>query len=400
MKLISDKLSYIKPSPTLEITQKAEMLKRSGIDIVSLSVGEPDFLLTDNIKQSIVKALQDNKTRYTATDGIIELKEAIAEKYNLYYQLQYKLDEVIVSSGGKQVIYNLFLSTLNQYDEVIIPSPYWVSYTDIVSLCEGTPIIVECSEENDFKLTPELLEANITDKTKWVVINSPSNPTGSVYSKEELLGLVSVLLKYPNIQIMSDDIYEHILYDCEFFNIAMLSKELKDRVFIVSGVSKTYSMTGLRIGYGLGNSKIIKAMKIIQSQSTSNPSSISQYGALEALIGDQSFINLHNTEFKKRLNYLFTTLNAMEGITLRNKPKGAFYVFPSCKGVFGKKTPNGNIIKNSNDFAAYLLEFGEVAVVPGIAFGAEGYFRISFATSLAMLEKACTKINSALAKLV
>jgi aspartate aminotransferase len=399
MNLISNKLSYIKPSPTLEIAQKAQNLKRAGADIISLSVGEPDFFVKDNIKHAIMKALQDNKTCYTNVDGIIELKEAISKKYNIDYKLEYNLDEIIVSSGGKQVIYNLFLATLNPEDEVIIPAPYWVSYVDIVALCGGTPIIVDCSVDNNFKLTTESLENTITAKTKWLILNSPSNPTGSVYSKEELINISNILLKYPHVQIMSDDIYEHILYKGDFYNLAMISDKFKERTFIVSGVSKTYSMTGLRIGYGLGNSKIINAMKIIQSQSTSNPTSISQYGALEALTCQQSFIKENNNAFYERLDYLFNKLNSIDGLSLKDKPDGAFYVFPSCFELFGKKTPQNQTINTSNDFASYLLEFAGIAIVPGIAFGKEGYFRISFATSLENIKKACNKIEIAISNL-
>jgi aspartate aminotransferase len=400
MSIISKKLSYIKPSPTLEITQKAENLRQSGIDVISLSVGEPDFFLTDNIKQAIIQALEDNKTRYTNVDGIAELKQAIANKYDDQYNLKYNLNEIIVSSGGKQVIYNLFLSTLNPGDEVIIPAPYWVSYTDIVALCEGVPVILDCSEEDNFKITEKSLEQTITEKTKWLILNSPSNPTGSVYSKEELENISQILVEYPHVQIMSDDIYEHVLYNGKFYNLPMVLPELKERVFIVSGVSKTYSMTGLRIGYGLGNSKIINAMKIIQSQSTSNPTSISQYGALEAIRGDQSFIKTHNDVFEERLDYLFTRINSIKGLSIQRKPDGAFYIFPSCLGIFGKKTPKGDEISNSNNFCSYLLEYGQVAVVPGIAFGKEGYFRISFATSMDKLQKACDKIELAINNLI
>jgi aspartate aminotransferase len=400
MSIISKKLGYIKPSPTLEVTQKAETLRQSGIDVISLSVGEPDFFLTDNIKQAIIQALENNKTRYTNVDGIVELKEAIANKYNMHYNLNFNLNEIIVSSGGKQVIYNLFLSTLNPKDEVIIPAPYWVSYTDIVALCEAVPVILDCPEENNFKIIEQSLDETITEKTKWVILNSPSNPTGSVYSKEELYKIGQILVKYPHVQIMSDDIYEHVLYNGEFYNLPMVLPELKERVFIVSGVSKTYSMTGLRIGYGLGNSKIINAMKILQSQSTSNPTSISQYGALEAIVGDQSFIKMHNDVFKERLNYLFTRINSINGLSIQHKPDGAFYIFPSCLGIFGKKTPSGQEITNSNNFCSYLLDYAQVAVVPGIAFGKEGYFRISFATSMDKIKRACDKIELAINNLV
>ena len=396
---LSNKMRNIKPSPTLEVTAQASALKMEGIDIISLSVGEPDLLIQNHIKESIINAIKDNKTKYTAVDGIIELKEAIKNKYINLYNLKYDLANIIISTGGKQVIYNLFSATLNEGDEVIIPCPYWGSYPDMVKLCGGNPVILNTDTITNFKITPQKLEEHITSKTKWLIINSPTNPTGETYTKSELESIGKLLAKYPNVNILSDDIYEHILYEGNFYNLAMTSPEIKSRVFMISGVSKTYSMTGLRIGYGIGNPNIVKTMKIIQSQSTSNPSSICQYGALEAINGKQGFIESNNMIFRKRGDFLFDALNKIKGIRINKKPSGTFYLFPACSDLFGLKTASGKIINNSTDFACFLLEEARVAIVPGIAFGAEGYFRISYAVSLDNLKLACNNIKKAIDRL-
>ena len=399
IKTLSNRMRDIKASPTLELTAKASDLKKKGRDIISLSVGEPDLLMQNNIKKAIINALEGNKTKYTPVDGILELKQAIQDKYAHQYNLKYGLDNIIVSSGGKQVIYNLFAATLNEGDQVIIPSPYWVSYPDMVKLSGGMPLIVKTDTETNFKITPQQLEQNITSKTKWLIINSPSNPTGEIYTKEELGSIAKILERYPNVNILSDDIYEHILYASQFYNLAMISPEIRSRVFIMSGVSKTYSMTGLRIGYGIGNPDIIQAMKIIQSQSTSNPSSICQYGALEAINGKQDFIKSNNMIFKERRDFLFDALNEIQGISINKKPAGAFYLFPACSELFGLKTSSGQIINNSTDFAYFLLEEANISIVPGIVFGEEGYFRISYAVSIETLQQACDNIRKAIDRL-
>jgi aspartate aminotransferase len=399
MPLVSGLLSLIKPSPTLVVTQKAAELKRQGIDIISLGAGEPDFDTPDNIKNAAIRGIKLGYTKYTNVDGMIELKEAIQAKFKRENNLNYALNEIIVSTGGKQVIYNLFIASLNKGDEVIIPSPYWVSYPDIVLLAGGVPVFVNCNMDSSFKLDLTALEQAITPKTKWLIINSPSNPTGAAYSYEDLSKLGKLLSKYPHIYIMSDDIYEHIIFnDFKFYNLAQVMPDLRDRIFIVNGVSKSYSMTGWRIGYGAGPKDLIKAMTIIQSQSTSNPSSISQIAAIEALNGPQDFIKENALNFQKKRDLALSILNDTKYLTCY-KPEGAFYLFPKCDEVFGRRTPGGEIISNSNDLGKYLIEQANVAVVPGIAFGLEGYFRISYATSMEMLEKGCMRINKACGQL-
>ena len=393
--LIADKLKFIKPSPTLEVSKKANMLKAEGKNIISLSLGEPDFDTPDNIKDKAILAIRQGRTKYTNIDGITELKKAVANKFLIENHLNFNLNEIIVSSGAKQVIYNLFMASLNADDEVLIPSPYWVSYPDIVALCGGTPRIIETIFENKFKLTCQQLEKNISTKTKWLILCSPSNPTGVTYSKEELEAFAVVLRKYPHVYVMSDDIYEHIIFDnFIFYTLAQVAPDLKDRIFIVNGVSKAYSMTGWRIGYGAGPKQLIDAMAIIQSQSTSNPCSISQYAALEALEGPQDFIKTNARIFQEKRNLCIKLLQQQGDIEIF-APEGAFYLFPSCRKFFNKITPTQEVIKNDNDFAKYLLEYAQVAVVPGIAFGAEGYFRLSYATSFELLEKACNQIVNA-----
>ena len=393
MSIVSNSLKRIKPSPTLAVTQKARELKAAGKEIISLGAGEPDFDTPDNIKQAAIKAINDGDTKYTAVDGTPVLKNAIIKKFKRENNLDYQADQVTVGAGGKHVIYNAMVATLNEGDEVVIPAPYWVSYPDIVLLAGGTPIILECNEKQGFKINPSELEKSITKKTKWIILNSPSNPTGACYSEEDIKEIAKVLIKHPHVNILSDDIYEHVAYEgFKFFTIAQIN-ELKERVLTMNGVSKAYSMTGWRIGYAAGPKEIIKAISKIQSQSTSNPSSISQAAAVEALNGTQDFIKKRAMSFQERRNFVVKALNKIEGINCLN-PDGAFYVFPSCKELIGKKDLNGKELKTDNDFIQSLLENSGVAVVQGSAFGLEGFFRISYATSMKNLEKALEKISS------
>lgn len=399
MAFISDSLKKIKPSPTLAVTAKAKELKAAGKDVIGLGSGEPDFDTPDHIKKGAIQAMERGETKYTAVDGTPELKKAIVDKFKNENGLDYEVQNISVGTGGKQVLYNALIATLNPGDEVIIPAPYWVSYPDIVALGGGTPVIVECGEETSFKLTAVALEAAITEKTKWLVFNSPSNPTGETYSEEEIAALVEVLKKHPQIYVLSDDIYEHVVYDgFKFKAFAAVAPELKDRILTLNGVSKAYSMTGWRIGYAAGPVELIKAMAKIQSQSTSNPSSISQAAAVTALTAGNDFMADMLIAFKRRRDMVVEGLNKIEGITCR-KPSGAFYVFPSCKRLFGKKTPSGKVINDDNDFASYLLEEHLVAIVQGTAFGAPGFFRISYATSDEALQKALERIEKAVAEL-
>ena len=392
MSIISDSLKRIKPSPTIAVTQKARELKASGKDVIGLGAGEPDFDTPDNIKEAAIKAIKDGDTKYTAVDGTQILKEAIVNKFKRENNLDYTIDQITVGAGGKHVIYNLMMATLNKGDEVLIPAPYWVSYPDIVLLAGATPVAVECSEEQDFKITAKDLESKITNNTKWLIINSPSNPTGSTYSEQEIKNLSQVLKRNPHVNILSDDIYEHITYGgFKFFTIAQIP-ELKNRVVTMNGVSKSYAMTGWRIGYAAGPIEIIKAISKIQSQSTTNPSSISQAAAVEALNGNQDFISIRAKAFEERRDFVVNTLNSINGIKCL-KPDGAFYVFPSCKNLIGKKDINGKKIENDTDFVQSLLENNGVAVVQGSAFGLEGYFRISYATSMDNLKRALKKIS-------
>jgi len=391
MNIISDSLKRIKPSPTIAVTQKARELRAAGKDVIGLGAGEPDFDTPDNIKEAAIKAIKEGDTKYTAVDGTPALKKAIVNKFKKENNLDYLPEQISVGTGGKQIIFNAILATVNLGDEVIIPAPYWVSYPDIVLLAGGTPKIVKCSEKNQFKITPDELKKNITDKTKWLIINSPSNPTGFGYTQKELEDLGEILKKNKNVLILSDDIYEHITYDnFKFFTMAQI-KELKDRTLTMNGVSKSYAMTGWRIGYGAGITEIIKAMAKLQSQSTSNPSSISQAAAVEALNGSQDFILKRNQSFKVRRDFVVEALNKIDGITCL-KPNGAFYVFPNCSKCFNKKDKTGKIINNDSDFVSSLLETYQVAVVQGSAFGLEGYFRISYATSMDNLKKALDRI--------
>jgi len=399
MSILSTSLSRIKESPTIAITQKARLLKESGKEVIALASGEPDFDTPDNIKAAAIKAIKEGQTKYTAVDGTPELKKAIVNKFKKENNLSFDVDNITVGTGGKQVIYNCILATINPGDEVIIPAPYWVSYPDMVLLAGGTPKFVECDERSDFKISADQLDKMITAKTKWFILNSPGNPTGMCYSRSELTELVKVLKKHKHVNILTDDIYEHIIYqdkgsnDSKFVNILEIDNSLSDRTLVVNGVSKAYAMTGWRIGYAAGSKTLIKAIQKIQSQSTTNPSSISQAAAVEALNGDQSFINPRAIEFKKRRDFVVSALNNTKGLTCVN-PQGAFYVFPNCKKLMNKKTSSGKVIKNDTDFATYLLEETGVAIVQGSAFGLEGYFRISYATSMQILEKAVAKIKS------
>ncbi|MDC0449796.1 pyridoxal phosphate-dependent aminotransferase [Pelagibacteraceae bacterium] len=393
MSIVSNSLKRIKPSPTLAVTQKARELKAAGKEVISLGAGEPDFDTPENIKQVAIKAINNGDTKYTAVDGTPALKEAIIKKFKRENNLDYQVDQVTVGAGGKHVIYNAMVATLNEGDEVLVPAPYWVSYPDIVLLAGGTPIILKCNEKQGFKINPSELEKSITKKTKWIILNSPSNPTGACYSEDDIREIAKVLIKHPHVYILSDDIYEHVTYEgFKFFTIAQIA-ELKERVLTMNGVSKAYSMTGWRIGYAAGPKEIIKAISKIQSQSTSNPSSISQAAAVEALNGTQDFIKERAMSFQERRDFVVKELNKIEGLECLN-PDGAFYVFPSCKGLIGKKDSKGKELKTDTDFVQSLLENSGVAVVQGSAFGLEGFFRISYATSMKNLEKALEKISS------
>jgi len=389
MSLISNSLKRIKPSPTIAVSQKARELRVAGKDVIGLGAGEPDFHTPENIKKAAIEAISRGDTKYTAVDGTPALKKAIVNKFKRENNLEYSTGEITVGTGGKQVIYNTFMATLNKGDEVIIPAPYWVSYPDMVLLAGGKPKIVKCSESDSFKLTPKNLKKAITKKTKWLILNSPSNPTGVGYTKNEIENLSKILIKHKKVHILSDDIYEHIKYDnFSFFTIAQISK-LKDRTLTMNGVSKSYAMTGWRIGYAAGPKEIIKAIRKIQSQSTSNPSSVSQAAAVEALNGTQDFIKERSDAFKERRDFVVNSLNNIKGISCL-KPNGAFYVFPSCKKLLGKKTK----LKTDSEFVKKLLEKANVAVVQGSAFGLDGYFRISYATSMDNLKKALERIKS------
>jgi aspartate aminotransferase len=400
MSFIANNLSKVKPSPTIAVSMKAAELKAQGKNIISLSMGEPDFDTPDNIKNAAITAIKNGDTKYTAVDGTAALKKAIIAKLIRDNDLEYKPSQVIVSTGAKQVIYNALVATMNEGDEVIIQAPYWVSYPDMVLLAGGNPVIAESDAKNNFKLTPEVLEKSITAKTKWLILNSPSNPTGACYDESELKALAEVLLKHPQVNIMSDDIYEHITFDdLKFKCLAQVEPKLKERTLVVNGVSKAYSMTGWRIGYGAcDNEKLIKAMSMIQSQSTSATTSMGQAAAVEALNGDQSYIHSSKKVFQARRNMVVKMLNNIDGIDC-NTPNGAFYVFPSCKALLGKKTAEGKLIENDNDFATYLLEDCGVAVVPGVAFGAPNFFRISYAASEDFLKDAMQRIESSCGKL-
>jgi len=392
MSIVSNSLKRIKPSPTLAVTQKARELKAAGKDVIGLGAGEPDFDTPENIKQAAIDAINRGETKYTAVDGTPKLKVAIVEKFKRENKLNYETKQISVGTGGKQIIYNAMMATVNPGDEVIIPAPYWVSYPDIVLLAGGNPIIIECSENENFKITPEKLKNSITSKTKWLILNSPSNPTGSCYSENEIKSLAKILIENKQVHILSDDIYEHITYGkFNFFTIAQIN-ELKDRTLTMNGVSKSYAMTGWRIGYGAGPVEIIKAMAKIQSQSTTNPSSISQAAAVEALNGPQNFIMERSKEFQERRDFVVKSLNEIKDLSCIN-PDGAFYVFPNCSKCLNKKDKKGKLLKTDSDFVESLLENNGVAVVQGSAFGLEGYFRISYATSMQNLKNALKRIS-------
>ncbi|MDR6290400.1 MULTISPECIES: pyridoxal phosphate-dependent aminotransferase [Inquilinus] len=399
MAFLAASLARVKPSPTIAVTTKAAELKAAGRDVIGLGAGEPDFDTPDNIKQAAIAAIQSGKTKYTAVDGTPELKKAIAAKFLRENGLTYETSQITVGTGGKQVLYNALLATLNPGDEVVIPAPYWVSYPDMVLLCGGTPVPVTCPPEKSFKLQPADLEAAITPKTKWLILNSPSNPTGSAYSFAEMKALTDVLLRHPHVHVLTDDMYEHLVYDgFTFVTPAQVEPKLYDRTLTLNGVSKAYCMTGWRIGYAAGRPDLIKAIAKVQSQSTSNPSSISQAAAVEALNGPQDFIPRHNEVFKQRRDLVVSMLNQASGITC-HRPEGAFYVFPSCAGTIGKQTPDGKVIETDEDFVTYLLESEGVAVVQGSAFGLAPFFRISYATATESLHEACIRIQRASAAL-
>ncbi len=396
---LSKSIKRIKPSATMAVTQKARELKAQGKDIIGLGAGEPDFDTPDNIKKAAIDAIKEGDTKYTAVDGTPALKEAIQSKFKRENNLDYGLNEISVGTGGKQIIFNAMAVTLDSSDEVIIPAPYWVTYPDVVNYFDAKPTIIICGEETGFKITPDQLEKAINKSTKWFILNSPSNPTGSCYTEDELIALSKVLENHPHVNIMTDDLYEHLIYDdVQFHTLVSVAPFLKDRTLTLNGVSKAYAMTGWRIGYAGGNQDLIKAMGKLQSQSTSNPTSISQAAAVEALNGDNSFIADRSKVFKKRRDNLISELNSMNGISCR-KPEGAFYVFPSCQGVIGKTDDSGKIISNDQEFTTSLLEQAGVAVVQGSAFGLEGYFRISYATSDENLEEACSRMRSYLENL-
>ena len=394
MAFLADRIARIKPSATIAVTDKARALKAAGRNVIGLGAGEPDFDTPENIKEAAIKAIRDGKaSKYTAVDGIPELKAAIARKFKRENELAYKPSQIIVGTGGKQVLYNALIATINPGDEVIIPAPYWVSYPDMVMLAGGEPVGVATTMESGFKLKPEALERAITPKTKWIIFNSPSNPTGAAYTRAELKAVTDVLVRHPHVHVMADDMYEHLVYDdFQFFSSAQLEPQLYDRTLTVNGVSKAYCMTGWRIGYAGGPESLIKAMAMIQSQSTSNPTAVAQWAAIEALGGPQDFIPKHNKIFKERRDLCVSMLNQANGIQCP-KPEGAFYVYPSCAGTIGKTAPTGKRLATDEDFVTELLEAEGVAVVQGAPFGWSPAFRISYATATSALEEACTRIQ-------
>lgn len=399
MTMLSSAIQRIKPSPTIAVTNKAAELKAAGRDIIGLGAGEPDFDTPDFVKEAAIAAIRAGDTKYTAVDGTPALKKAIAAKFRRDNGLDYGLDQITVNSGGKHTIFNAMLATLDVGDEVVIPAPYWVSYPDIVMLAGAMPVVVPCPVAQEFKLRPEQLEAAITPRTKWLIFNSPSNPTGAAYSKAEVAALAEVLLRHPHVMILADDIYEHIVYDdFQFATLAQVEPKLLDRTLTMNGASKAYAMTGWRIGYAGGPAWLIKAMAKLQSQSTSNPCSVSMAATVAALNGDQSFLADRNAAFVKRRDLVVKMLNDTPGLRCPT-PEGAFYVYPDCAGLLGKTTPSGNILTSDEDVAAYLLDAEGVAVVHGAAFGLSPAFRISYATSDAVLEDACGRIQRAVAAL-
>lgn len=399
MGFISDSLGRIKPSPTVALTGKVAELKAQGWDIISLGAGEPDFDTPDHIKEAAIAAIRKGDTKYTPVDGTAAIKDAVIEKFRRDNGLTYKRDQITVNCGGKHTIYNALMATLNPGDEVVIPAPYWVSYPDMTLLAGGTPVIVPCAMETGFKLTAAALDRAISPKTKWVILNSPSNPTGAAYTRDELKALTDVLLKHPHVWVLADDIYEHIIYDgFKFHTAAEVEPKLYDRTLTMNGVAKAYAMTGWRIGFAGGPAALIKAIATVQSQSTSNPCSISQAASVAALTGTQDFLPVRAAAFQKRRDLVVSMLNQAAGLHCPT-PEGAFYVYPSCAGLIGKRTPKGQEIKSDLDVAGYLLEAEGVAVVHGEAFGLSPHFRISYATSEAELTEACTRIQRACAAL-
>ncbi|MGO4283065.1 pyridoxal phosphate-dependent aminotransferase [Bosea sp. UNC402CLCol] len=399
MSLLSSKLKAVKPSPTIAITRTAAELRRQGKDIIGLSQGEPDFDTPDHIKAAAKAAIDKGATKYTDVDGTPELKAAVAAKFRRENGLNYDASMVSVGTGGKQVIYNALCATLDAGDEVVVPAPYWVSYPDMVRLAGGTPVIPLCPEASGFKLTPAILRAALSQRTKWLILNSPSNPTGAGYSAAELKGLAEVLLDFPAVHVLTDDMYEHLRYDgWQFATIAAVEPRLFSRTLTVNGVSKSYAMTGWRIGFAGGPSELIKAMATLQSQSTTNPSSVSQAAAVAALTGPLDFLAERNAVFQTRRDLCLEAFSRIEGLSCAT-PEGAFYLYPSCAGLIGRKRPDGRVIANDADFVDYLLSDANVAAVPGVAFGLEPYFRISFATGTDRLHAACARIAAACAAL-
>lgn len=399
MSFLASRLGRVKQSPSIVMTQKARDLKATGRDVISLSAGEPDFDTPDNIKEAAIRAIKAGETKYTPVDGTPALKAAIVAKFKRENGLDYKPGNVTLGTGGKQVIYNAFVATLDAGDEVVIPAPYWVSYPDMALINEGKPVFVNCPQNNGFKLLPEDLDAAITPKTKWLILNSPSNPTGAAYTEKDLRAIADVLLKHPHVWILTDDMYEHLVYDdFKFATIAQVEPKLYDRTLTMNGVSKAYCMTGWRIGYAAGPENLIKAMAKVLGQSTSGASSISQAASVEALNGPNGYIAANNKVYKERRDLVVKLLNQAKGITCHN-PEGAFYVYPSIAGVIGKTTPQGKKIANDEDFVGYILEVEGVAAVHGAAFGLSPHFRVSYATSTKLLEDACKRIQRACAAL-
>jgi len=399
MSFIAERLNAVKPSATIAVTQKARDLKAAGRDVISLGAGEPDFDTPDHIIEAGKKALDDGMTRYTAVNGIPELLEAVSAKFKRDNGLDYGPDQIHVSCGGKPVIFNAIMATVDPGDEVIIPAPYWVSYPDIPLFFGGKPVIVNCPTENGFRMTPEQLEAAITPKTKWVILNSPSNPTGAAYTKDDLKGLAAVLERHEHVWILTDDIYEHLVYDdFEFHTIAQVAPELYGRTLTMNGMSKAYCMTGWRVGFAGGPTELIKAMTKVQSQNISHTAAVSQAASVAALNGSHDFIAEHNAVFKERRDLVVSMLNQANGLSCPT-PEGAFYVYPSCAGTIGKKTPDGEVIETDEDFVTYILESEGVAAVQGAAFGLSPHFRISYATATELLEDACSRIQRACAAL-
>jgi aspartate aminotransferase len=393
MAFLADALSRVKPSATIAVSQKARELKAQGRDVIGLGAGEPDFDTPDNVKEAAIAAIRRGETKYTPVSGIVPLREAIAQKFKRENNLDYKPEQTIVGTGGKQILFNAFMATMNAGDEVVIPTPYWVSYPEMVSICGGTPTYAETTIENGFKLTAEALEKAITPKTKWLVMNSPSNPSGAAYTRDELRAIADVLLRHPHVWTLTDDMYEHLTYgDFVFTTIAEVEPALYERTLTMNGVSKAYAMTGWRIGYAAGPLQLIKAMDMIQGQQTSGACSIAQWAAVEALNGPQDFVTKNKAIFQNRRDLVVSMLNQAKHIACP-VPEGAFYVYPSCAGAIGRKAPSGKVIGNDEDFVSELLQAEGVAVVHGGAFGLGPNFRISYATSEEALEEACSRIQ-------